>query len=133
MIRFPLPLSCFLWKTGMRHAYGKPQGTTARVSIGQVSVSSKDVQLVFTAFLHSLYVFSVWKWRYFHGDITMLFHLLCNFLFWKLMNFDVFIGWDDESTCLLVDELLYFWCRSVKVAMPMLFSCSDHHLHSLEG
>ncbi|CAB1105752.1 unnamed protein product [Ectocarpus sp. CCAP 1310/34] len=31
-------------QTGMRHAYGKPQGTTARVSIGQIiiSIRSKD-------------------------------------------------------------------------------------------
>lgn len=27
---------CVRLQTGMRHAYGKPQGTTARVSIGQV-------------------------------------------------------------------------------------------------
>ncbi|CAM9647833.1 unnamed protein product [Sphacelaria rigidula] len=31
-------------QTGMRHAYGKPQGTTARVAIGQIiiSIRSKD-------------------------------------------------------------------------------------------
>eukprot|EP00957_Ditylum_brightwellii_P176937 13477713-Ditylum_brightwellii.AAC.1 len=31
-------------QTGMRHAYGKPQGTAARVAIGQpiMSVRSKD-------------------------------------------------------------------------------------------
>ena len=29
-------VGCDRLQTGMRHAYGKPQGTTARVSIGQV-------------------------------------------------------------------------------------------------
>lgn len=36
-----------LWRqTGMRHAYGKPQGTTARVAIGQVCCSSHSHVLV---------------------------------------------------------------------------------------
>lgn len=40
----PIFLRCSLWRqTGMRHAYGKPQGTTARVAIGQVSCSLNSI------------------------------------------------------------------------------------------